>query len=146
MWLKLAYSAWVALLLPTYWQTTPLQLLWSCNVALLVAWIGLWLESSLLVSMAALAILWWQRRINQARVLTLGIKSGYRASGVDALLYHELHARGHRRGYPKGEFSWILEDNLAMRRPLENMGGVQYKTYRIYDRPLAPAPAGAASP
>jgi GNAT superfamily N-acetyltransferase len=89
-----------------------------------------------------LAVLWWKRRIHQARVLTLGVKPGYRASGVDVLLYHELFHRGHRRGYPEGEFSWILEDNLAMRRPLENMGGVQYKTYRIYDRPLGPARAG----
>lgn len=60
LWLKLVSSAWVALLLPTYWQTTPVQLLWFCNVALLVTWVGLWLESSLLVSMAALGILWWQ--------------------------------------------------------------------------------------
>ena len=84
-----------------------------------------------------LAILWHQRRIHQARVLTLGVRAGYRASGVDALLYHELFNRGHRRGYLEGEFSWILEDNLAMRRPLENMGARVYKTYRIYDRPLA---------
>ena len=91
-----------------------------------------------------LAILWHKRRIDRARVLTLGVKSGYRSSGVDVLLYHELFHRGHRRGYLQGEFSWILEDNLAMRRPLENMGGVQYKTYRVYDRSLAPAAAGAA--
>ena len=61
--------------------------------------------------------------------------------------------RGRRRGYTVGEFSWVLEDNLAMRRPLENMGGVQYKTYRVYDRALAGATgvtgvtsAGAAAP
>ena len=90
-----------------------------------------------------LALLWHQRRIHQARVLTLGVKAGYRASGVDAVLIHELYTCGHRRGYVRGEFSWILEDNLAMRRPLENIGGVVYKTYRIYDRPLA---AGGAAP
>lgn len=89
-----------------------------------------------------LAILWHRRRIHRARVLTLGVKEGYRASGVDALLYHELFHRGHRRGYTRGEFSWILEDNLAMRRPLENMGAVVYKTYRVYDRPLAGAGGG----
>ena len=89
-----------------------------------------------------LALLWWQKRIHRARVLTLGIRPGYRASGVDALLYYELWDRGHKRGYPQGEFSWVLEDNLAMRRPLENMGGVHYKTYRVYDRAL-PAGAGA---
>jgi GNAT superfamily N-acetyltransferase len=97
-----------------------------------------------------LALLWHRRNIHQARVLTLGVKAGYRATGVDVLLYHQLFHRCRRRGYPRGEFSWVLEDNLAMRRPLENMGGVHYKTYRIYDRPLAgaagPAPGAGAAP
>ena len=87
------------------------------------------------------AMLWWQRKIHQARVLTLGIKHGYRASGVDALLIHELFLRCGRRGYPRGEFSWILEDNYAMRRPLEATGAIAYKTYRIYDRPVTGAKA-----
>lgn len=60
MWIKLMVSLWVATLLSTYWENTPLQLLWSCNVALLMTTVGLWLESSLLVSTAAIAILWWQ--------------------------------------------------------------------------------------
>jgi GNAT superfamily N-acetyltransferase len=85
------------------------------------------------------AILWWQRRIHHARVLTLGIKPGYRTSGIDALLYYEMFVRGRARGYMKGEFSWVLEDNIAMRRPLENMGARVYKTYRIYDRPVRAA-------
>ena len=70
------------------------------------------------------------------------MRAGYRASGIDALLISELFNRCVQRGIYKGEFSWILEDNLAMRRPLENMGGVHYKTYRVYDRAL-PAGAGA---
>jgi GNAT superfamily N-acetyltransferase len=85
------------------------------------------------------AILWWQRRIHHARVLTLGIKPGHRASGIDALLYYEMFTRGRARGYMKGEFSWVLEDNTAMRRPLENMGARVYKTYRVYDRPVRAA-------
>jgi GNAT superfamily N-acetyltransferase len=86
-----------------------------------------------------LAILYWQRKIHQARVLTLGIKEGYRGLGIDALLIYEMFVRGHRRGYTKGEFSWILEDNYAMRRPLESTGAIAYKTYRVYER-LVPAP------
>jgi GNAT superfamily N-acetyltransferase len=87
------------------------------------------------------AILWWQRRIHHARVLTLGIKPGHRMSGIDSLLIYEMFLRGHRRGYNKGEFSWILEDNLAMRRPLEAVGATAYKTYRVYERPVPSAPA-----
>ncbi len=88
-----------------------------------------------------LSILWHKRRIRQARILTLGVRSGYRASGIDALLISELFGRCVAMGIFKGEFSWILEDNIAMRRPLENIGARVYKTYRVYDRPLVGAGA-----
>jgi hypothetical protein len=39
-------------------------------------------------------------------------------------------------GYDKFEFSWILEDNTAMRRISEAMGAEIYKTYRIYEKAL----------
>jgi hypothetical protein len=32
--------------------------------------------------------------------------------------------------------SWILEDNMPMRRMIEAIGGVHYKTYRIYEKSL----------
>jgi len=83
-----------------------------------------------------LAILWHKRRIDRARVLTLGIRAGWRASGVDAVLVSELHGRCTAKGMPRGEFSWILESNLAMRRPLENIGARVSKTYRVYDRAI----------
>jgi hypothetical protein len=34
------------------------------------------------------------------------------------------------------ELSWILEDNLPMRRMNESLGAAPYKTYRIYEKPL----------
>ena len=39
-------------------------------------------------------------------------------------------------GLQKAELSWILEDNLAMRTVLEQVGGKVYKTYRMYEKPL----------
>ncbi len=91
----------------------------------------------------ALAIWWHARSIRQLRVLTLGISRGHRASGADVLLYHELFTRAHRKGYTGGECSWILEDNAAMRLPLDRSGARVYKTYRIYERPMTRA-AGEA--
>jgi hypothetical protein len=41
-----------------------------------------------------------------------------------------------KRGVTRAELSWILEDNLAMRRMIETMGAVPYKTYRVYERSL----------
>jgi hypothetical protein len=36
------------------------------------------------------------------------------------------------------ELSWILEDNRPMRHVIESLGAKPYKTYRVYDKLLAP--------
>ncbi len=83
-----------------------------------------------------LKLLWYQRKINAARVLTLGLKPGFRRMGIDAMLYLRLWEEAPKNGYPIVECSWILEDNWAMRRGLERMGARLYKTYRIYEKTL----------
>lgn len=83
-----------------------------------------------------LKILWHRRKIDTVRVITLGVVDAYRGKGIDALLYLDTFRRGSARGYHQGEFSWILEDNEAMRRPLEKFGARIYKRYRLYDRDL----------
>ncbi|HVP39864.1 MAG TPA: hypothetical protein VMS93_11850 [Candidatus Saccharimonadales bacterium] len=83
-----------------------------------------------------LKFLWYKRSIRQGRVLTLGIKEGYRKLGIDALLMAEVTLAAQQRGYTSGEFSWLLEDNWVARRPLENLGAKLYKTYRIYEAPV----------
>ena len=40
-------------------------------------------------------------------------------------------------GFRQVELSWILEDNLPMRRILERLGADAYKTYRVYGKALA---------
>jgi len=87
--------------------------------------------------------LWLKRRVNALRVLTLGIKEGYRASGIDVLMYHDLFREGFAIGIRRGEFSWVLEDNLAMARPLERIGATVDRVYRMYDRPIATSRAAA---
>ncbi|MDM7914798.1 MAG: N-acetyltransferase [Candidatus Eisenbacteria bacterium] len=84
-----------------------------------------------------LKILYHARKIHKVRVLILGILEAHRGRGLDVLLYLQLFKNGTRRGYHEGEFSWILEDNVAIRRPLERIGAKVYKTYRFYERPLA---------
>jgi GNAT superfamily N-acetyltransferase len=83
-----------------------------------------------------LKLLWYRRKIDAARVLTLGVKAGYRNKGLDALLILHIWKEGVRAGYAKGECSWILEDNWDMRRGLERIGASVYKTYRVYEKPL----------
>ncbi len=81
-------------------------------------------------------ILWNQRRITRARVLTLGVLREFRRTGVDALLYEWIWRHGNAHGYDWCESSWILETNAAMRNGVERLGFTPYKTYRVYDRPL----------
>ncbi|HHN72926.1 MAG TPA: N-acetyltransferase [Thermopetrobacter sp.] len=51
---------------------------------------------------------------------------------IDAARFHQLG-----RGVKRGELSWILENNTRIRHMIEAVGGVPYKTYRIYEMPLA---------
>jgi hypothetical protein len=65
LWFKIAFSVFVAVLVPVYWYNwTPLNFLYFCDVALLLTLPALWLESSHLASMLAIAItlpqLLWQ--------------------------------------------------------------------------------------
>jgi hypothetical protein len=56
-WLKVLYTAYMAVLVPIYWRSYgPVNFLWFCDVALFVTLIALWLESSFLASMQAVAI------------------------------------------------------------------------------------------
>ena len=50
---------------------------------------------------------------------------------IDAVRSYHL-----ARGTKRAELSWILEDNMPMRRMIEAVGGTQYKTYRIYEKRL----------
>lgn len=78
-------------------------------------------------------VLWHSRRIRQARVLALGLVPEAKGRGIDVLLYNALYSRWQELGYRRAELSWILEDNMLMRAPIESIGGKVYKTYRIYE-------------
>lgn len=78
-----------------------------------------------------------KKTINRCRILTLGIKKAYREFGIGPLLYTEYFKRGPALGYPVGEASWILEDNIPMNKALALMCGERTKVYRIYDRTLS---------
>jgi GNAT superfamily N-acetyltransferase len=81
-------------------------------------------------------LLWHRRRIDAARIITMGVRPGFRSRGLDAALVAHIFIEGNRAGMWRGECSWILEDNWDMRRVMERMGAVADKTYRIFDKPL----------
>ena len=76
-------------------------------------------------------------RIDQCRVLALGVKHDYRHSGVAAGLYlRHLEEAAVPGGIGGGEMGWILETNTAMNRAMEGMGGTVVKKYRLYEQGL----------
>ena len=68
------------------------------------------------------------------RVVTLGVKAQHRNRGIEAVMLAEGLMTGLRLGFKTAEASWVLEDNVMMRRLLQPFGGRVYKTYRIYER------------
>jgi len=80
--------------------------------------------------------LWYRRRVDALRVIIMGVIKEYQLRGVDAIFYLKTLEEGARKGYRWGEMSWILEDNVPMRQAMESLGGVIYKTYRVYDLAL----------
>lgn len=56
-WLKISYSAFMAVLIPVYWHYYgPTNFLYFCDVALILTLVGIWIDSPLLISMCAVGI------------------------------------------------------------------------------------------
>lgn len=72
-------------------------------------------------------------KFKRARLFFAGVMPGHRAMGLDALLYVLPFQAGKRHGLIEGELSWELEDNVAIIKPIEKMGGHVYKKMRIWD-------------
>jgi hypothetical protein len=89
-----------------------------------------------LLPFGVLKALWYARRIDAARVFILGVKPGYRRTGLTELLCLRLLQEGVAAGMRGAECSWILEDNWPMRRGLERMDARVYRTYRVFEKTL----------
>ena len=84
----------------------------------------------------------WRLKVTKpksARLVLLGIKKEFRGKklgGLSVALYVDIHERSLKAGYREGELGWTLEDNEKINLGITLMGGIHYKTYRIYDKPL----------
>ena len=85
----------------------------------------------------AVRLLARRRAIRTARLMFFGIRPPYRKLGVDAVLFHEVLRIAWSKGYRAGEASMLLEDNDLILRAAASMGGVLYKTWRIYEMPIS---------
>jgi GNAT superfamily N-acetyltransferase len=78
----------------------------------------------------------YKKTIDAIRIIVLGVLPEYLNSGIGGLLFYETGRRAVEHGYPHGEASWVLEDNVMMNRGAQLMNGVRTKTYRVYQLPL----------
>ena len=89
-------------------------------------------RSGRLLPFGLFKILHYAKKINQLRVITMGVIEGYRNRGIDLGFYYRTFKDGIKKGYVAAECSWILEDNVSMNSILEDIGGRVYKIYRIF--------------
>jgi hypothetical protein len=80
-------------------------------------------------------------RPRTGRVLLMGIRTAYRrtllGSALILMVLEALRQGVMKEGLERIELSWVLEDNLPMRRVIESIGGKICKTYRIFEKSLA---------
>ena len=74
-----------------------------------------------------------KKKIDQLRVIIMGVKKEYHKKGIDAIFYRDIIRDANNNGIKGAEISWVLEDNYAMKQSAEKLGAKVYKTFRIYD-------------
>jgi hypothetical protein len=84
-------------------------------------------------------------RIRKTRVWALGVLKEYRYAGVDALMYYEMLKAGMKRGYVASEMGWTLENNDSVNLIARMFDARAYKTYRVFEKPLAAKDTGRKS-
>ena len=81
------------------------------------------------------------RRPASVRMPLMGVRKKYHRRMIGSTLalgVIDTVRRYHvSRGATRGELSWILEDNIPMRRIIETIVPTPYKTYRVYEKALA---------
>ncbi len=82
-----------------------------------------------------------RRKVKSGRVALMGVRMALRNSPLGAALammvIDKLREHGTALGYHYAELGWILETNTVTRRIIEQSGGREYKTYRLYARDIA---------
>jgi GNAT superfamily N-acetyltransferase len=85
-----------------------------------------------------------RRHIQTVRLLALGVLDKYRRRGISELLILKAAETTMECGFKGAELGWTLEDNNLINNTIEAVGARHYKTFRIYQKNLAPMPSGQA--
>ena len=77
------------------------------------------------------------KKIDQIRVLLMGVLKEYRSKGVDLMFYKKIVDSSFRYNFRRAELSWILEDNRMMNRVLEHINAKVGKSYAIFEKDIS---------
>ncbi|WP_424361242.1 hypothetical protein [Methylocystis parvus] len=79
-----------------------------------------------------------KHKFNAARIVLLGTRKALQNSATGGAILlamiEEMRRRGASASIKQLEAGWVLEDNLAMRKPIEMFGGKVDKVHRIYEK------------
>ncbi|MDB5740225.1 MAG: yghO [Alphaproteobacteria bacterium] len=85
----------------------------------------------------------WRMKVSRtktARMPMMGVRKSLQASPIGAALalsvIKSVRDFNFARGVVDSELSWILARNTRVRHVIEMVGGVPYKTYRVFEKPL----------
>lgn len=80
--------------------------------------------------------------VGQARIPLMGLRKEWhntrKGLAIVAKLCETVFEEGRKKGFTHCELSWILEDNAGMIRICEQASATAYKTYRMYEKAIAP--------
>ena len=77
-----------------------------------------------------------QKKTQLMNLLLGGIREDYRNKGLDTILGIQMLMEAQKRNIKFMDSHLILETNLKMLAEIEKLGGVIYKRFRIYQKPL----------
>jgi hypothetical protein len=85
----------------------------------------------------------WRMKVvrpKTSRMPMMGVRKSVQTSSIGAAMavavIHTAREFNFSRGVTGGELSWILERNSRVRHVIEMVGGVPYKTYRLYEKAI----------
>jgi hypothetical protein len=85
-----------------------------------------------------LALARGRKKIDAIRVFMQFVIPKYQRKAVNNAIFLQMCYNAVVRGYRTGDGSTIGESNAQSRASVERLGGIHYRTYRLYRKPLAP--------
>tara|TARA_B100000686_G_scaffold123936_4_gene131280 strand:+ start:3547 stop:4686 length:1140 start_codon:yes stop_codon:yes gene_type:complete len=75
-------------------------------------------------------------KVQRGRIVLMGLSSEYRHKGLFPLFAYESARRAKDIGFEGAEASWVLNDNIALTKPMAAMGMNPYKRWRLYEKAI----------